>query len=329
MTGHSWLLGVDAGGTATQGLLFCPSTGDARTAVTAPANWTVHGGATCLVRVQELVEILARGVPIGAACLACAGYYPPQHAAEAALLLPRLLPGLRLRVVPDYEAAREGGLGGGHGVAVIAGTGSIAVARGPVRTARAGGWGPLFGDEGSGYALGRAALRAVAGALDGTRPPTALGARLRAAHPTLGTDDTAWLRGLLREKWGRAEVAALAPVVIDAAVAGDGVAQALVRAAARDLALLAQAASAAAGLGGQCGDGGVAVVLQGGLAGAAPVRAAFRAALRRRCGTLHYREAQLGPLEGAVLLAAGEVGGALHHAAVVEGLLARGGKPQP
>lgn len=74
-------------------------------------------------------------------------------------------------VVTDGTLALEAALGSESGVVIIAGTGSLALARqddgSPQRT---GGWGRLLGDGGGGYGLGRAALRAFARALDGDRP---------------------------------------------------------------------------------------------------------------------------------------------------------------
>jgi len=65
-----------------------------------------------------------------------------------------------VRVVSDVELAHEAAFGGGPGILVIAGTGSIAFGRdGSGRTARAGGLGALLGDEGSAFWLGREALR--------------------------------------------------------------------------------------------------------------------------------------------------------------------------
>src|SRR5207302_776208 len=71
----------------------------------------------------------------------------------------------------------------GWGVAVVAGTGSMAFARAADgRTARAGGWGPLLGDEGSGYAIALAGLRAAARSADGRAQVTPLTDRLLAAY---------------------------------------------------------------------------------------------------------------------------------------------------
>jgi N-acetylglucosamine kinase-like BadF-type ATPase len=68
----------------------------------------------------------------------------------------------RVEVLSDAQIAHLGALGGGAGVLILAGTGSIVIGRNPAgRWARAGGFGPLLGDEGSGFWLGRAWLRAT------------------------------------------------------------------------------------------------------------------------------------------------------------------------
>jgi len=70
------------------------------------------------------------------------------------------------------------GVGDASGVVIICGTGSIAFGRSADRAARAGGWGHVLGDEGSGYWIGRRALRAVARAADGRGPATSLTPRV-------------------------------------------------------------------------------------------------------------------------------------------------------
>jgi N-acetylglucosamine kinase-like BadF-type ATPase len=83
------------------------------------------------------------------------------HAAQRAALkksLGRLA--AKVRVISDVELAHEAAFGGGPGILALAGTGSICLgknARG--KAARAGGLGALLGDEGSGFWLGREALR--------------------------------------------------------------------------------------------------------------------------------------------------------------------------
>jgi glucosamine kinase len=113
-----------------------------------------------------------------------------------------------ISVVPDAAIALDDAFGDGPGVLLIAGTGSVAFARGPDGTfARAGGWGPVLGDEGSGGWLGRRALNAAVASLDGREPETALANALLAA---VELDDPAGLVAwAARAK--PADFAALAP----------------------------------------------------------------------------------------------------------------------
>lgn len=156
--------------------------------------------------------------------------------------LTRLFPDQPASVSNDALIAQWGGLGGQPGVALLAGTGSIALARSADgRSARGGGYGYLLGDEGSAFWLGRAALAASLLALDGRGPPTSLSERLpEAAQQSSVADMVGWLYA------ARSPVpplAQLAPVVTRAATDGDGVALDLVQRAARDLAQIAASAA--------------------------------------------------------------------------------------
>ena len=78
-------------------------------------------------------------------------------------------------IANDAELVLAAGTPDGWGIALISGTGSIVFGRSPHgEMARAGGWGHILGDEGSGYAIGVEALRAVMRAFDGRGPATAL-----------------------------------------------------------------------------------------------------------------------------------------------------------
>ncbi|MBI3790135.1 MAG: hypothetical protein HY275_04580 [Gemmatimonadetes bacterium] len=82
----------------------------------------------------------------------------------------------------DAAIALDDAFGDGPGVLLIAGTGSMCLGRGPTgRTARAGGWGPIIGDEGSGSWMGRRALGIIAAAADKREPDTALTSAILAA----------------------------------------------------------------------------------------------------------------------------------------------------
>lgn len=139
----------------------------------------------------------------------------------------------RVRVTTDAEIALESAFAERPGILVCAGTGSAAYARDPSGAIhRAGGYGWQMGDEGSGYALGRAALAAIGQHADGRGPATSLFTAVLEAVGRHALDD------LIR--WANSQspaaVAAIAITVQETALAGDGVAQTLVGAAGHDLA---------------------------------------------------------------------------------------------
>lgn len=142
--------------------------------------------------------------------------------------------GVADEVIVDSDAsiALVDAFGEGPGIIVLAGTGSIAYARGiSGEYARCGGWGPVFGDEGSGGWLGKRALGAVAAAADGREAPTALtGAILTAAEVSTAEELIPWAIAA-----GTTTIASLAPVVIATAAAGDPRANSLVSLAAEEL----------------------------------------------------------------------------------------------
>jgi glucosamine kinase len=139
-------------------------------------------------------------------------------------------------VTTDIEIALAAAFAEGPGIVVSAGTGSVAVGRDRTgKRHRIGGYGWQMGDEGSGYAIGRASLGAVSRAVDGRSPPTALSDRLLRATRSADFDALVrWAAGA-----SPAEVAALAPHVLAVAAEGDPLAQGIADYAARELSQLA------------------------------------------------------------------------------------------
>ena len=134
----------------------------------------------------------------------------------------------------DAAVALDDAFGEGSGVMLIVGTGSMALGRGPTgRTARAGGWGPIIGDEGSGAWIGRRALSIVSAAADKREPETALSGAILAA---CGVND---VHGLI--PWAAAaspaDFAALVATVNEVASQGDLRANALIALAVEELSL--------------------------------------------------------------------------------------------
>jgi N-acetylglucosamine kinase-like BadF-type ATPase len=141
-----------------------------------------------------------------------------------------------LRIVNDTELILAAGAPEGWGVALVAGTGSNCVARGPDgRTVRVGGWGPLLGDEGSGYQMGLSALRTAAQAADGRRPVPEVLRRVLDHWSLPGPD--ALLPRVYAPETTHADIAGLAGLVMDLAAAGQPDARRMVDDAAASLAL--------------------------------------------------------------------------------------------
>ena len=178
---------------------------------------------------------------------------------------------------------------------IIAGTGSSLMARSDEGTLlRAGGWGYIFGDEGSGYALGACGLNAVAATFDGG-PSTAL-RHLLAERYGIATPDVL-KHQVYREHW---PVQQVAPLVIEAAQAGDAEAKRIIAeqtaALARQAGWLARRARPIA----------PRVALLGGLSQAAFYREALAAALRAEMPDWHVQEPVHSALVGALRLAIAE-----------------------
>lgn len=231
------VLGIDVGGTKAVCRL-ANERGDVLAERRGPGATLQSGGEAAVEQALRQVILPARreaGARIDAMCLGMAGVDRPEEAAVVRAILARLGQVRSALVVNDALIALEAGIGSAAGIVIVAGTGSIAYGRDTEgRAARAGGWGHLLGDEGSGYWLGRQALHAVVRAADGRGPATALTARLF-AH--FGIKQS---RDLVQEVYFRlsqpSAIAALSGLVHAAAVDGDAVATGILDTASAELA---------------------------------------------------------------------------------------------
>jgi N-acetylglucosamine kinase-like BadF-type ATPase len=176
-----FVLGIDAGGTKTVCQLADERAG-LRIETRGPGATLQASGELAVEQVlREVIEPALRDPEVRptAVCLGMAGVDRPLEADIVRGILSRLVPSAERLVVNDALVALEAGVGAGPGVVVLAGTGSIAYGRDQAgHAARAGGWGYVLGDEGSGYWLGRRALRAVVRAADRRGLPTSLTQRI-------------------------------------------------------------------------------------------------------------------------------------------------------
>ncbi|HUY78311.1 MAG TPA: BadF/BadG/BcrA/BcrD ATPase family protein [Ktedonobacterales bacterium] len=253
-------LGVDGGGSKTLAVIVDAAGAERGRGLAGCANYQAIGRNAAVAQISLAVEAAAVAAgyraPFAAAWLGLAGVDSPR---DHTLLLPQLRTlAETVRLTNDAELAL-GALTGCVGVALVAGTGSIALGRSASGTqARAGGWGHLLGDEGSGYDIGRRALQAATQAADGRGPPTQLLARILDAWELHATED---ILGRVYPLGEKAAIALLSRLVFEAAQAGDRVASEIARRAAAELAQTALTVGKALGF----DAGGMPLALGGGL----------------------------------------------------------------
>jgi len=239
-------LGVDGGGTKTRFLLL-DETGTVLAAHTEGPAYHVEIGAEALRSMlgQGIKTTLRRG-GVAASHLTFAFLGLPAYGEDRAAVPlldaapSRALPAARYRVGNDMVCGWAGALAGEDGINVVAGTGSIAYGEYQGRSARAGGWGELFSDEGSAYWLAREGLRLFSRMSDGRTPR---GALYELVRQQFGLQNDLDLCGALYGKSAaqRSQFAQLSKLVTEAASAGDEQAAALFGRAAHELAEIVDA----------------------------------------------------------------------------------------
>ncbi len=257
---EGYFLGVDGGATKTLAVIVDGAGREIGRGIAGSGNQAAVGLERAVASIREAVTAAAQQAGSdGAFRAAWIGLAGVDRPGDRDRLLPHLDPLADvIRLTNDAELALTG-LAGAVGVAVIAGTGSIVVGRDASgRMARSGGWGHILGDEGSGYEIGRLALKAAARASDGRGPQTALlpaiMAEWRLARPDAMIDR-------VYPEGDKGEIARLSALVFAAAREGDAVARRIVREAATELALAALAVGEML----QFPEGALPVALAGGM----------------------------------------------------------------
>jgi glucosamine kinase len=302
------LLGIDGGGTRTAAWL---AEGEGKVlgrAESGPSNPLKVGFRTAERELLKAFRACLReaGFPLSAAhasrppvvravCAGIAGV--DRRSVQRPLLawMRRHLPARHHLLTSDAAIALAAAVRNAPGIIVIAGTGSIAIARDHQgRLLRAGGWGVPFDDQGSGYDLGRKAVGAALEAFDGRGPHTLLMDRI-CQHVELRD-----ITEIISKQLEQQQIAALFPVVMEAAREGDLVARHLCDDAARDLANLAVALLKRAGWTRRT----TPVVTTGGVfRSGSLIRRAFARHLRRFAPRARVELLERPPVEGALWLA--------------------------
>ena len=270
--------GVDGGGSKTQAVVVDAEGRELGRGVAESSNYAAVGLDRAMQHIKSALAAATSAAggepPLAGAWIGLAGVDRP---GDRDTLLPHLrdLAGA-VRLTNDADLVLSA-LPATIGVAVIAGTGSIALGRDAYgATVRAGGWGHIIGDEGSGYDLGRGALQAASRAADGRGPTTML---LDEIVHRWELHDPSEMIDRVYHRWDTAEIARAASLVFAAARAHDPVARSLVDHAARELALAVVTVAGQLGF----GDDPLPLALAGGLlVGEPELRASVVRRIRRR-----------------------------------------------
>ncbi len=236
------VLGVDGGGTKTLGLVSDELGNVLARREVGPSNPTVVGFERASKNLFDLIASCSEDVhctpeELQTVVLALAGAGRKEnqrriHEGVGDLFLKSGMKPPPLIVDTDARAALEGAFGGASGVIVIAGTGSVVCGktdRNEIVTI--GGWGRVVGDEGSGFHIGREALRALTMHLEGRGEAQVLAQMLATRFNLTGREEI--IAAVYHEKF---DIASVAPLVLEAAAQNDLVSQKILQRAAALLA---------------------------------------------------------------------------------------------
>ena len=230
-------LGIDGGGSKTTFLVVDDEDQEICRVQAGPSNWLSVGREAAAAAIHDGVAQLKGPTP-DVVCGGFAGAGRQEGSEFYRGVLERLLPKSRVRVESDGVIAYAGAIGLKPGVLLIAGTGSIAIGRKSGGSMiRVGGWGPHFGDEGSGFWIGREAVRVALRSLDSDED-SSFARRIASALGVTSVKDVVarWASGTLSVPG----IAALFPEII--AMWPDEPAASILRAAAAHLKLITETA---------------------------------------------------------------------------------------
>jgi N-acetylglucosamine kinase-like BadF-type ATPase len=236
------VLGIDVGGTKTVCLLANEDGTVLAESREAGANLQGVGELALEKVLHNVMEAALAGqrVTPSAICLGIAGVDRADDQVVVRGIMDRIGYKATILIVNDALIALQAGIGDAPGIVIVSGTGSIAYGRNDRgEAARAGGWGYVLGDEGSGYWIGRLALRAVVRHADGRGRETSLTPRLLGHFGLTGAAEL--IHKVYHQPLAPRDIGALARYVQQARDEGDVVAGAILEHAAEELVAAAAA----------------------------------------------------------------------------------------
>lgn len=241
----SYVIGIDGGGTKTA-LKLADNKGNVIIANEGgPCNINSMGKEAVSKMLKDLIkDTLTKSQllmeDIETICIGTAGVDRPSDKAIMEDILRNTGFQGKTIITNDAVTALYGGVGGAEGVILISGTGSICYGRNAEgETKRAGGWGHLIGDEGSGYYIGINAINRIARANDGVEEETVM-TDLILDYLKL-ENASGLIEYVYRSGAGKSEIAALARLVDEAYKQGDIAAEEILAKAAYELFLISKA----------------------------------------------------------------------------------------
>jgi len=226
------VVGVDAGATSTAAVA---ADGEriVRTFAGDPANVRIAGVEGAADAIARSIEAALDGNTADAIFVGAAGAGRDDVATGLSAALRIRFPKARIAVTDDAHLALRAGVSQGDGIVLIAGTGSIAYAEIGNECYRSGGYGYLLGDDGSGFAIGAAALKLLLRSYDGRAPRDAMLERIEEKLNVANRQDA--LAAAYESPHPVAQIASLAPIVVELASAGERSANKIVQGAALEL----------------------------------------------------------------------------------------------
>lgn len=247
----NYVLGIDGGASKTVCILMDENGQILGRGEAGASNYQVVGSKAALTSIQAAIELavlqteVSQLVQVEAICLGLAGVGRTKDIQVVSSLVEQLklsnslpitwtLTPTTTTICHDALIALVGGLGKDVGIVAIAGTGSIVFGRNSQGdTKRVGGWGHILGDPCSAYQIAVEGIKAALKADEGCSPPTFLREQF-AEHLSLSNPGDL-IEVIYQRGWGTKEIAALAPIVTQAAASGDRAAIRILEQAVEDL----------------------------------------------------------------------------------------------
>ncbi|HEY2931470.1 MAG TPA: BadF/BadG/BcrA/BcrD ATPase family protein [Acidobacteriota bacterium] len=224
----AYVIGIDGGGTKTTCLIADGRGRPLGIGRGGPGNYLREGLMVVRLSLQEAIEGARaeaglKRQQISVVCAGLAGMDRREDKEVILRILQEIAPAGKYRLENDAYIALKGATAGKPGVVLISGTGSIAIGENAEgRRARAGGWGHVLGDEGSGYDIARRGIAAALKSFDGRGPKTRIDDKLKRQLSIRRTEEIITL--LYRSGVSSSNIAGFYPIVQQAAEEGDAAA---------------------------------------------------------------------------------------------------------